>query len=165
MKNNTQSLAVIPASVEASIKPKPSKAEIIDALTELRVSELIEESRKKVDRRKELDPIITKRLLKLGRVCDLEVKSFGWVSRDTGRVNNARLEIELGSLPADLEALIVEWDKLPGSAASPDERKVRKEVAERVNGSLSRSERVDAILSDPDSNAALRAALAKLYQS
>lgn len=163
MSAKTTSLAVIPSALESSVTPKPSKAEIIDALTELRVAEIRSERKSRSDRREELKPIIEKALVKLGKGKPAECDSFGWVS-SSGKVSGSSLKIELGEIPNDLEKFIFEYDKIPSYFNNIDEKKIRKEVSEKVNGSLSRTDRVDAILSDEESKAALQSILTQLYK-
>lgn len=160
MAYKAKSLAVIPPALEKSVTPKPSKAEIIDALTSLHIDELIKQSRIEVERRKELEPLIEQNILNLAASAEMEVDSYGWVNGD--RASGARVSIKIENLPKELELMVVEHDKLHRSVVIPDERKVRKEIAERVNGSLSRTERVDAMLSDPQSNASLKSLLSQI---
>jgi hypothetical protein len=158
-------LAVIPP---ATIQPKPTRAEIIDAMTNIRIEQLQAEQEKGLAEREKLRVKINAMIRReallsaktLNGLCDT-----GWVRTSDGITTVAGVEyrIQLTNISPELREAIIKMDKLPSYRQSIYFKDVRKQVlrGSRLAGA-SKDERINKLCSDPKSRKALEAALKEI---
>jgi hypothetical protein len=172
MPKAKQTMSVIPASTQAAISPKPTKSEIIEALTRLKVEELEAANKIKEDAiasqraviqnlaLKELNlhlAVVSPFIAEKGEVCTGRYNDSNYVEfsvRVTSDIKVSESYSNAVGLKASKE-LIAEFkklEKLPGTKWIREDD-IRKEIKE----SLSRDSagRVSRLLSDVESRAAL----------
>lgn len=164
MSQNTSKALVLTtasAALERTVKPKPTRAEIIDALTELEVARIHEEQQKarhdKAALCEEINADLAKIVRKMGKA--LIVESFyAYAFKD--ELSSCTVKIDVVNLvtPA-LAEKIARHNKMPTTFKEVDEKNIRRRIAEGLKGIRSREERVDELLIDPESRNVLAAML------
>lgn len=160
----TQALTIVPAESTAAIKPKPTRNEIIDAMTALRVqqirtklSELEEERRSlgakiEAETRKHVQQNIKTLVPRVTFYdyshCSIELKA----------------EFSLSNIPPEISAMIVRCKELRKEMESipKDAKVIRRKIKDAVSGNTPNEERVTALLTDKESRKALETALQKI---
>ena len=173
MPKAKQTMSVIPASTQAAISPKPTKSEIIEALTRLKVEELEAANKIKEDaiaaQQTAIKNLALQELLAISALVPPFIAEKGEirVNRSGYGSNYVEFSVRVTSDIKDSEsysnavgvkaskALIAEFaklEKLPGTKWIREDD-IRKEIKE----SLSRDSagRVSRLLSDVESRAAL----------
>jgi len=171
---------MVPAIITTTkaIQPKPSKAEILEALVQLRVQEIIlenelnEKKRAAID--KKLNPAVLKYMKsnwdKLATIKDYGSPNTKWENNErtpTGKWSGTevRLEIKDAELPAELKALLTERRDIPCETPCTGEywvKQIRNELRDKMNSKDSTSHRVKALVNHPASRKALTSMLATL---
>jgi len=172
MSTNNNTLS--PAIVEAT-QPKPTRNEIIDALTAVRIEQLKKDQEEKLKLRELLSKEAENELKEFFAsnissfdVCfhlgnetrKLDSKKGKYVP--AGRIQGVNARYELAGLPNALERKLVEIARLPNYASSFDERVIRKQIREKMEGIKTPQERVFALVNNPASRSALEKILSKL---
>lgn len=157
-------------TVPSKIKPKPTKAEIIDALTQLQIAKLTKQKREAVATADQLRAKVDARLVKAVRsnIDKLATDvSYGWTQdemRDGKRVltgvSHVSVRFDLRDLPEEAVALLLKYHTAKAEASiCIDDKRIRKQIAQAATGFGSRGERVSAMLGDEESRKALEAML------
>lgn len=156
-------LTIVPAAVQAAVKPKPTRNEIIDAMTQLRCEQIRkdrDETTAKMDAlAKQIRTLAFRHLKKNLKEAKPTISFYGGCS-------TAEVEVSFKYRPApeEIAPLIVEHDKLRQSLnGSPRSvKEVRKLVEAGLRNMQPKAERVTALLTDPESRKALVEALAQI---
>lgn len=148
---------------KSKLQPPPTKSEVIDALTKLRVEKNIAERAKQVAERivlkKELDTEI-EQLATDGAIAFAKSAHLGRYYRDDKFVDGIYVAVIIShkQLSKETHDKLKKFHRLPEreiTAHSDYVKMIRKEVQEQVNGIIPRNERVLALLNDETSKAAL----------
>lgn len=148
---------------EKTITPKPTRGEIISAMTRLKISKIAKEQKEALERRAALVEkaeklvlsFVSKNLTKLGtRFCP------GYSSN--GKLYGATLDFQLRDLPENIAKLLSEIHALPSSYSTIRESEIRKGIADAMRGMAPTDQRVDALVSSPETRAALEKCLKEI---
>lgn len=165
MKKESQSLA--PAVIDAAIQPKPTKSEIISALTHLQIAKLEKEQTEGIERRKHLIPEVEADIIRLLRNTKITPENskpnFGYFHK--GEISGISVTVSLDSLPIALQQKLIEFHKLPSYLRCIEAKKIRKEISDKVNNRATTSERVEALLKSDSGRAALNSILESLEKA
>lgn len=171
--------AVMPTKAQVSIKPKATRAELIEAMVLLRVEEIREQNKAKSKRREALEPVIKAALIKLALQrkdkasvyrqpsCETTHQYVGgkskWIKRKSLHGDaDIQISVPLSEIPDDLKAKLVEFDLLEYDGSTVDE--IRKDIRAKLVKKESNTDRVQALITTPESRAALTAALNALNE-
>jgi len=160
---------VIPTTINGAMKPKPTRAEIIDAMLQLKLDKfkkerleeasLRDELRTQIDNR--LSSLLPKMLPKLAMTVDYgRQKSVRrddeWVKVEG--VESVSVSFYLNEIPADVVKLLLRYyQACRESQWNWDEKKMRQAITESLSCATSRKERVQALLDSPESKKAMEA--------
>lgn len=155
--------SLVPAVVEAAVKPKPTKREIIDALAILHIEGLKKENVERKARRQKLDEEIEQYLKKLlHKRGQSQFKSDHrfhiWNNKATATVS---FDFTHDDLPPLLRALMEEREKCEDHGI-PHPIYARKLIAKRMSGMQPHDVRVATMLEDEGSRKALEEILKSL---
>jgi hypothetical protein len=151
----SQALAIIPTSV----KPKPSKREIVDALVELKKRQVAAESAKHGAAAEALRSRAKAAILSHLNLTDREGLEFNFGYTDGKQVRSVSVEIKV-PLNMALTHLLLE---LHSESALSHQRVNEKELREElVAAADTSSQRVEALLSSPETKRALETLLVDL---
>jgi hypothetical protein len=151
----------LPAIVEKSVSPKPTKAEIVEALVQLKIQQLEDEKRAKTAARDLLGEQVEKALREyfLANVDSLTLDvRLGYLRTWSGKhnLNEVSINCDLEELPDELSAqLIVYHEAAEAASFTWDEDQIRKAVRERISGASSRQGRIESMLANPETKNAL----------
>lgn len=141
-------------AVTSSVQPKPTKAEIIDALTQLEVQRRDDRSKADVARRGELDKEIQTELLEhLKKSASKSEGEVRWSVYTSGKVW-ATASFEIADIPKSVKAKMVEADNLPSMARQHRFCDVRKDIVAASTG-FDKSTRVSRLLKNDESRESL----------
>lgn len=122
-------------AVVTKVQPKPTKAEIIDALTQIEVERRNKERGDKVKQRQELGKELDAELLafffaeKKHSEADIH---FGW--KNQGKVNSVTIKFDLENLPSPIMKKLVLFHELPERYYECSFSDVRKDVVTLATG-------------------------------
>lgn len=148
---------------EQTITPKPTRGELIAAMTRLKISKIAKEQKEALARRAELVErceklvlsFVSKNVSKLGtRFCP------GYFAN--GKLYGATLDFQLRDLPDNITNLLLEIHKIPSSFSLPRECDIRKGISDAMRGMAPTAQRVDALVSSPETRAALEKCLKEI---
>lgn len=148
------------ALTQSKLQPPPTKTEVIDALTRLRIEKLMKENKEGVTLRKKLTAEAEKELVQL---CQLDPGAFSpeasigsWWSGDKKLVGvQVEMEIAENRLPTQLRKKLIQIHSLPERERHFIFNEERKIVSMGMSGMGTKDERVNALLKDESSKAAL----------
>lgn len=162
-------LAVIPTKVSTSVIPKPTKNEVVKALTLLRIEQIEKEQEQGVRLREKLvkDANAALRLLFLDGVAaaditfDLGSKKSQYVKgkwREVEGIQNVKAVSNITKLPKDITDMLLQIHSLPTYVRVPDRKVIEKQIRAVMDGAT-QGDRVQAIIGDKESRAALETIL------
>jgi hypothetical protein len=176
-----QQLATVQPSPLDVVKPKPTKAELLEAMVMLRIEEIGKEATAAIDERDRLKneadeavrDFFSQSLPALTPCIDLGRARRDWDSRkgrmkDTYSVAGAEVKFALDPLPKVVQETLLAYHmaciKVESLRFTPDG--IRKQIREAIkNGGKTPKERVEALVTDESSREALTAALKTLNLS
>lgn len=145
-------------AIVSTVQPKPTKAEIVDALTQLEVQRRDDKSKADVEKRKEMVKEINAELLAhFNKSSDKSSdKSNGDVRWDVYHSGEAwaRVGFDITSIPKALKAKMVVADKLPTLARQHRFCDVRKDILNASSG-FDKTTRVSRLLKNDESRKSL----------
>jgi len=169
MKTNALALQT---KVDTVIQPKPTKAEIIEAMVAVKIETMDREYAEKKALRDKLTEEIKPQLITwaLSKEHQLPISvDLGQLERRhngdtgkyelTGRVSGCDITLKLDKLPAALEKKIKTILALPEYYRKPDPFALRKQIRNAMTGMGSPKERIQALINSPESKKALRGML------
>ena len=173
IKRAPKTLTIVPSAVDQAVKPRPSRAEIIEAAVQLRLEELKNEAEvvekhnaRLRDAVVALIPSVIEGVCKSGTLAkSLEDNETTYYYRDWADEDhlNVSIKIEKKDLPLKLQsALTAERDKRKHPPFLC-ENHIRREVKQGLKPSADPAGRVKALLADSDSRAALQNLLKAVY--
>lgn len=140
-------------AVISTVQPKPTRAEIIDALTQLEVQRRNEASKADVAKRKALTAEIeTELAAHFKKVADKAAGSVRW--NVYAKSNWANISFDIPNIPKSTQAKMIIADKLPTMAREYQFCKVRKEILDASAG-FDKTTRVSRLLEGEDSRKSL----------
>lgn len=147
----------LPPKVETAIKPKPTKSEIISAMVRVHIQKHDADQKAIAAKRATIGEEIEKLIKKLplrGRIASV---NLGYChDRKGGEYSGVRISFDLDEgLPTKIRSRLDAYHALPKCALVLDEKKVRREIACKLEGIGTADERVDALLEDPESRKGL----------
>lgn len=154
---------IVPAAVSAAIKPKPTRAEIIDAMTALRVQQIrvklngLEEERRGLQVKIEAE---TRKYVRQNIKTLVPCVSFyHWSSTP-----ELKAEFKVRDIPPEIAAMIARTKELHKEmeGITRDPKIIRRQIKDAVTGATPNEGRVTALLTDPESRKALESALTKI---
>ncbi len=162
MKQTTSTALAIPSKVQ----PKPTRAEIIDALTTIEIERIKAKQKQDSERKRALYEEIKKDLM------DTHLKSpdqspdyhFGYISSSNGKPYGIEIRFDINEPPKELVSKLKEYHELDKYLAQPDFQKIRKAIQFKMTGMEAKEVRVDRLLSDKDSRSALEEMLTKISE-
>lgn len=151
---------LLPAVVESAIKPKPTKDEILTAMARLHIEKIEKENVE----RKEIREAVT---AKLDRMLIAIVRKKGATMQPSTHWNYYRggkpyASVSFSFRDEDITPEIADLIKKEGDHQDicvPDINRAKKQVREAMGEMVSKNDRVDALLADAGSRAALESAL------
>ncbi len=153
--------------IESAVIPKPTKSEVIEALTRLKVAELRQEIQERETKlqaiKKKLEPKILSLALKQARTAKVSY-DMGWLKGDGNGVYSVDVEIPVDILPPEIEKALFEYHTLKSEPFRVDEKAVRKSISASMHGRATSEERVALLLNTPESNEALKKILKALEE-
>lgn len=160
----TLALVPIPQATVSVVKPKPTRAEVIDAMTALKMQQISKERQALQKKHEALEKLIDKLAVRtLKKSLSSHKPSVRTYSYQSGGAS-CSINFELSPIPPELVQMIHEKENLKSSIykLNKNEKDVRKEIARGMANIAPRADRVDALLTDKASRRALEAALEKL---
>lgn len=157
---NTTTALTIPPQTSVAVQPKPTKAEVIDALTEIKIQQLEAEAKAASAKREKLKGLLTKQLRSLAHKAgtkNAEV-DIGWSNGDSFRRQEVTINV-CDILTPEIKANIKEYEALRGCTCTPERRVIRASIARQCANLAPREERIDTLITDKKSRAALEAML------
>lgn len=147
-----------PLAVIASVKPKPTKGELLTAMARMKRAEMLEEQRAHEESRAALRKEVERDIIALAESdpeCYTKEAQFSHWGKDDLREVKVTLNLNLNAIPAPLRAKL---RKLAGMEYLhvPDEAEIKRQLRIAMSDA---DRRVDAILADPDARVALKTAL------
>lgn len=155
---NTKAIIAIPAQVDTVVEPKPKRSEVIDALTELKIQQLEAEAKRASAEAERLRPQIERGILKASRkvkACVSCGSQYGTDADPKIKYIEVRVDVAFDSLPEPLKAKLVRYHACSKARRMPDRREIRARIAAQSLPEQDRATRVEALLSDKASRAAL----------
>lgn len=169
MSETAVSTSMLPAKVERSIAPPPKKAEVIEALAQIKLQQLIDENTARIAKAEALEKECRAelRLLAAQRINALleeSIPSLGYGNGDSVQNVTVDLRFESKDIPTPLRKKIREYQttasEVRGHYNQPKLADCRRMVRESLAGSTSTTERVKTMLTEPS----VRKALTKMLQ-
>lgn len=147
-------------AIQTKVQPKPTKAEIIDALTQLEVRRRDDKSKAEVSKRKEMDQEIkTELLVHFKKTAE---KAAGQVRWDVfGSGPWASVSFDITSIPKLLQAKMKQAEKLPTLARQHRFCDVRKDILNASSG-FDKTTRVSRLIQNDESRKSLEKILDSL---
>jgi hypothetical protein len=171
MKRKT--LTIVPSAVDQAIKPKPSRAEIIEAAVQLRLEELQKEAEVVANHNQRLsDAVVALIPAAVDGVCkngtlakslkDNETIYYyrNWADEDHLSVT---IKIEKSDLTLKLQAALANERDNRKNPPYLSVDQIRREVKQGLKPSADPAGRVKALLADSDSRTALQSLLKAVY--
>lgn len=141
-------------AIVSTVQPKPTKAEIVDALTQLEVQRRDDKSKAEVEKRKELVKEIEAELMTHFKKCaDKSTGEVRWSVYNSGKIW-ASASFDITSIPKTTQAKMVVADKLPTLARQHRFCDVRKDILAASSG-FDKTTRVSRLLQNDDSRKSL----------
>lgn len=137
--------------------PKPTKTEVVKALTHLRIAEIEDNREKSKARHKNLQAEIEAELIKLAAKIPAKESNVSW-SVWSKRVAFIKVEKEIQQedIPASLNQKILEHHReLENSRRGVDPKLIEKEIRMKMDNRSTTDERVEMILEDKESRKVL----------
>jgi hypothetical protein len=160
---NTTAMTMVPAVVEMAVKPKPTKDEILTAMAHLHIEKLKKENEERKVRHEAAEQKIEKLLVKLAKKAGaLSEPSTSW-SWYKGQAPYASVHFRFkeDELTDELKSLM----KIAQDSQSfciPSLYDAKRQVRQAMGDLVTKNDRVNALLADKGSRAALEKALEKL---
>lgn len=156
----------LPEKASSVVKPKPTRAEVIDAMVAIRLEQIKKEQTEGMERRNKVEARVTKLLFQYQQKNRTKLPatvSLGWKGCDKEICSvYVSYPLKFEKLPDEIKKLLAEFHELPSKVHLPNENEVRKEIRDGLNGVASRDERVQALIDSPDSRKALEAMLKQI---
>lgn len=163
--------AITLKKVETVVKPPPTKSEIIEAMVQVRIENILKEQAEKEKERKDLEveirPILIALALKNPESLPVSVdfgseeqkyqEGKGYVK--TGRISGCDVTLKLDKLPASIEKKLIKLVQIPTYFGKPNPVNIRKQIKAAMMGYAPAEERVKALVADTESKKALNATL------
>jgi hypothetical protein len=152
------STLILPPKVETAVKPKPTKAEIISAMTKLKMQEIEEAAKARAIRRDELK-----------KKCEAAVVAFvmanlssiepdvrlGYCNGSTPYGVSVSFDADPKKMPKTLISDLKEYELVSKPLARKIESDIRREISRAVQGIEAPDKRVESLLSSPESRKGL----------
>ena len=151
-----KTLSIIPPTVSTAVKPKPTKTEIVSALTQIRMAELLEKQRTARAKSESLREDVLQHAINVAKAGKLPKEATIHPSFWNKSID-LKIEIPLTCLPKEIQAKIGEQSRII------NEKAVRKEIQDRISNRVPTDERVNTLLKDKDSRDSLTKMLAALF--
>lgn len=162
----SKTLAVIPQN-------KPTKAEILEALTQLKFQQRMDERKERDEEKKRLEAECDQMLMEYVKenVHKFAPRiSFGHLKRNwetgngeyLGEIEGVEARFDLNKLPSRIEKKIVKLKQLENQRIITDYDAIKKEIRDGLNGIQDKTERVKALLADEESRKGLEAMLKEI---
>lgn len=142
--------------IKTKVQPKPTRAEIIDALTQLEIQRRNDESKKQVERKREIHQKLTDQIKRLKLNDPSPYIHFGYVREK--KVDSMYIKYSIENIPEPMEKMLLEYHSLPSCPREHRFCDVRKEIYASSQG-LACGTRVTRLLDDKESRKALEAML------
>lgn len=153
---------VIPANVQSAIVPKPTRAELIDAMTAIEIERIEAEQQATTEKREALKIEIENELLALPLDNIPSVPNLGGCYGANSRLSGVSIRFEFLNLPKPLAAKLCKFHALEQWHAEPKRLEIRKQILAKMNGMTEPHNRVDALLENVETKAALTKLLAAI---
>lgn len=158
MKKKITTLAPI-ETVNTSVHPKPTKAEVINALARVRGEEINKANKEARDRRaalhERIDAKLTDYVRKTIKEHEFDINFCSWKGIE------AEVTVKLQALPEDVKTLRAQLSAIKVPSV-PTENELRKQIRDAICESVGAEARVDAMVSDPSTRNALERMLTDL---
>lgn len=162
----SKTLAVIPNN-------KPTKAEILEALTQLKFQQRADEKRERDEEKKKLEAECDQMLVEYVKqnVAKFTPRiRFGSLKRnwETGNgeymeeISGTEAEYDLDKLPSRIEKKLVKLRQLEMIRIVTDYDAIKKEIRDGLNGIQDKTERVKALLENEETRKGLEAMLKEI---
>lgn len=152
---------VLANPIATAVKPKPTKKEVIDALVQLKIQELIANNKVVEDRqaklKKKLD-VAARRFVTRNQSktrCEVSVWEYG-------TCNRIEVEFKINDATPEIKKMADEFVALKKERVYIDEKRVKRQIMEGMNLIQNSSDRVATLLSEPASRKALEAILKEI---
>lgn len=151
-------------NISTAVQPKPTKAEVIEAMTRLKIEQITKDQQALVIQRKALvekaNAMLKAFLLKNAGKMNLRF-DFGYNQRSfvkdrweyTGKVKGVLGIYDLSPLPDELHKFLTRIHELPNCVTLPEEKKIRQQIRDAAEGI--KGDRVFALVSSPECRAGL----------
>lgn len=150
-------------TVISKVQPKPTKAEIVDALTQLEVQRRNDKSKEDAARRAEFDKEIEAALISYFKeIGDKAKPQVRWSIYNSGS-SYANISFDIQSIPKAVITKMKEADKLPTRPREYRFFDVRKEILNAARG-IDETKRVSRLLNNEESRASLEKLLDTLSE-
>ena len=149
-----------PLALVESVKPKPTKGELLTAMARLKREQLVEEKRAHDEARAALLTEIQGEIIALAESdpsCYTKEAHFSHWGKDDLREVKVSLNLNLNAVPARIRTKIGRLYAMEHLFV-PDEAEIKRQLRTAM---ATADQRVDTILADPDARAALKTALEK----
>lgn len=172
MKPKSTSLAIVTKDpVATAVIPKPTRAEIIEAMTRIRCEELRKQQADEEEQITLLKEQCEKALLrhlksiisKTQPTVRFGTEGYEYVDHQrvfNGKITGVEVEYSLRDLPEEIEAKLVRLSKLKESKTRFTMEAVRNQIRSGFTGTP--EDRVQALLSHPQARASLEAAVKQM---
>lgn len=157
----------LPKQVQVAVIPKPTKAEIVQAMVRLHIEKHEADVKEKVALRaslseeaeKLIQEFFAEKVKTLKGVVGLGQRDFDY--KDGSRiykdeVDNVKIVFYLDeSLPKSIKQLLLRIHEIPTSFRDPDPKQLKQKMALKLEGIGTESERIESLLTDPESRKGL----------
>lgn len=146
----------IPVKVETAVKPKPTKSEVISALTAIKMGQFSKEQRERSERKEKLESELKLEIPRLLKSKAIPSRvHLGWFDRALDVTCGVYLNFDIKDLPATVMKKLAEYHSVSRPLPEPKEKDVRRKIAASLEGIGTREERVEALMDDPESRKVL----------
>lgn len=147
---------VVSSKVEAAVKPKPTKRELIEAMAILQFNKTKQDADKLRDKRTALSNEIDN---DCRRVFKAQTDGAVWdVTRWGSSTIYLKAEITIRDIPDSIQKKLSALNSMP-MPRWPDLKAIRKEITSRIDDKESTSDRVQTLVNTEESAAGLRKVL------
>jgi hypothetical protein len=155
-------MTMVPAVVEMAVKPKPTKDEILTAMAHLHIEKLNKQNEENKIKHQATEEKIENLLVKLARkVGTLSEPDVHWNDYGSGPSARVSFSFKADAITGELKALM-KVHKATHQVCIPSLHDAKRQVRQAMGDLVTKNDRVNALLADKGSRAALEKALEKL---
>ncbi len=151
-------------TIPSKVIPKPTRAEMLDALTSLEIDRRKAKMKEEVDKKEEMRKELEAEVMALHREAEDKEPDIRLGSFHNGKAYGLEIHFSVNGISPALNKKLATYHALRDRMYEPDKFRVRKEVAEMLSGAEPKELRVQKLLSDKDSRAALESILKTLHK-